>query len=163
MGRIFIHFGTSVYVPPPKCMTVVAGGCFVEVRTNVFCYGIHFFYQYPGQPYLTQFCMMITKGWLPCKVTVVNRLHCVSPCDGAVVLKHNLCIQYVWKERLCTKYAVERRKSGFYMGSNFWGGTYTSVYTYVCTHQCGAARHMCIQLLETTLMHAAYISGFLSE
>ena len=53
----------------------------------------------------------------------------------------------------------------------FFGGTYTSIYMYVCiyTHAWrvagwrGASMMLCINDIKTTLMHAACISGFLSE
>ena len=55
--------------------------------------------------------------------------------------------------------------AGFYLGSNVWGGTYTSVYTYVYTHTCSVALHSAYysMILKTTLMHAACISGFLTD
>ena len=61
-------------------------------------------------------------------------------------------------------------QAGFYLGSNFWRGTYTSIYMYVCiyTHAWrGVAWRkqdvVYSMILKTTLMHAACISGFLSE
>ena len=51
-------------------------------------------------------------------------------------------------------------------GVKFLGGTYTSVCMYVYTHMRGATwckHNVVYSILKTTLMHAACISGFLSE
>ena len=53
---------------------------------------------------------------------------------------------------------------GFIWGQ-ILGGTYTSVYTYVYTHTCSMALRSAYlsMILKTILMHAACISGFLTE
>ena len=66
-----------------------------------------------------------------------------------------------------TRVFVSYMYTGFYLGSNFLGGERTHLFIrmYVCIYTHAWRKHDVVysMILKTTLIHAACISGFLSE